>query len=74
VSSASNASGSTITSRAPATLGMRPPHQVWYKPLTTIQNAIVGKSEVYRYKDTHLPVTWQQSGTENNVFVGNFSM
>ena len=50
------------------------PHQIWYKPLTAIQDAIVGKSEVYRYKDGHLPVTWQQSGTANNVFVGNFSM
>ena len=50
------------------------PHQIWYKPLTTIQDAIVGKSEVYRYKDSYLPVTWQQSGTANNVFVGNFSM
>ena len=50
------------------------PHQIWYKPLTTIQDAIVGKSEVYRYKDTHLPVMWQQSGAENNVFVGSFSM
>ena len=50
------------------------PHQIWYKPLTTIQDAIVGKSEVYRYKDRHLPVTWQQSGTANNVFVGTFSM
>ena len=50
------------------------PHQIWYKPLTAIQNPIVGKSEVYRYKDTHLPVTWQQGGVENNVFVGNFSM
>jgi len=54
--------------------GCTQPHQIWYKPLTTIQNAIVGKSEVYRYKDTHLPVTWQQSGTENNVFVGDFSI
>ena len=54
--------------------GCTQPHQIWYKPLTTIQNAIVGKSEIYRYKDTHLPVTWQQSGTENNVFVGDFSM
>ena len=50
------------------------PHQIWYKPLATIQNAIVGKSEIYRYKDSHLPVTWQQSGTANNVFVGTFSM
>ena len=50
------------------------PHQIWYKPLTAIQNPIVGKSEVYRYKDTHLPVTWQQGGVENNVFVGDFSM
>ncbi len=50
------------------------PHQIWYDPLTAIQNAIVGKSEVYRYKDTHLPVMWQQSGTANNVFVGSFSM
>ena len=50
------------------------PHQIWYEPLTTIQNAIVGKSEVYRYKDSHLPVMWQQSGTANNVFVGSFSM
>ena len=54
--------------------GCTQPHQIWYKPLTTIQNAIVGKSEVYRYKDSHLPVTWQQSGAENNVFVGNFLM
>ncbi len=54
--------------------GCTQPHQIWYKPLTTIQNAIVGKSEIYRYKDTHLPVTWQQSGAENNVFVGDFSM
>ena len=50
------------------------PHQIWYEPLTAIQNAIVGKSEVYRYKDTHLPVMWQQSGASNNVFVGSFSM
>ena len=50
------------------------PHQIWYDPLTAVQNAIVGKSEVYRYKDTHLPVMWQQSGTANNVFVGSFSM
>ena len=50
------------------------PHQIWYEPLTAIQNVIVGKSEVYRYKDVHLPVTWQQSGTANNVFVGSFSM
>ena len=49
------------------------PHQIWYEPLTAIQNAIVGKSEVYRYKDTHLPVMWQQSGASNNVFVGSFS-
>lgn len=54
--------------------GCTQPHQIWYKPLTTIQNAIVGKSEVYRYKDTHLPVTWHQGGAENNVFVGDFSM
>ena len=50
------------------------PHQIWYKPLTAIQDAIVGKSEVYQYKDTHLPVKWQQSGATNNVFVGSFSM
>ena len=54
--------------------GCTQPHQIWYEPLTTIQNAIVGKSDVYRYKDAHLPVTWQQSGTENNVFVGGFSI
>ena len=50
------------------------PHQIWYEPLTEIQNAIVGKSEVYRYKDTHLPVNWQQGDAANNVFVGSFSM
>ena len=54
--------------------GCTQPHQIWYTPLAAIQNAIVGKSEVYRYKDTHLPVTWQQGGIENNVFVGDFSM
>ena len=54
--------------------GCTQPHQIWYKPLTAIENPIVGKSEVYRYKGTHLPVTWQQSGAENNVFVGSFSL
>lgn len=54
--------------------GCTQPHQIWYKPLTAIQNAIIGKSEVYRYKDTHLPVTWSQGGAENNVFVGAFVM
>ena len=50
------------------------PHQIWYEPLTKVQNAIVGKSEVYRYKDTHLSVNWQQGDAANNVFVGSFSM
>lgn len=50
------------------------PHQIWYEPLAPVQNAIVGKSEVYRYRDTQLPVTWHQGGTVNNVFVGDFSM
>ena len=50
------------------------PHQIWYEPLTMIKNAIVGKSEIYRYKDTYLPVNWQQGDTANNVFVGSFSM
>lgn len=50
------------------------PHQIWYEPLTEIQNAIVGKSEIYRYKDSHLPVNWVQGDAANNVFVGNFSM
>ena len=50
------------------------PHQIWYEPLTKVQNPIVGKSEVYRYKDSYLPVNWQQGDAANNVFVGNFSM
>lgn len=50
------------------------PHQIWYEPLTEIQNAIVGKSEIYRYKDKHLSVNWQQGDAANNVFVGSFSM
>ena len=50
------------------------PHQIWYEPLIEVQNPIVGKSEVYRYKDTHLPVNWQQGEATNNVFVADFSM
>ncbi len=50
------------------------PHQIWYQPLAPVQNAIVGKSEVYRYQDTHLAVTWHQGSAVNNVFVGDFSM
>lgn len=50
------------------------PHQIWYKPLTKINEAIVGKSEVYCYKDSCLPVNWQQGEASNNVFVGSFSM
>lgn len=50
------------------------PHQIWYEPLIEISNAIVGKSDMYRYKDSYLPVNWQQGEAANNVFVGNFSM
>ena len=50
------------------------PHQIWYQPLIEVQNPIVGKSEIYRYKDIHLPVNWQQGEATNNVFVGSFSM
>ncbi|RKU30749.1 hypothetical protein C6497_03460 [Candidatus Poribacteria bacterium] len=50
------------------------PHQIWYKPLIALDNPIVGKSEVYRYKDSYLTVNWQQGDTLNNVFVGSFSM
>lgn len=50
------------------------PHQIWYEPLTKVENAIVGKSEVFRYKDKFLPVKWQQGETLNNVFVGSFSL
>lgn len=50
------------------------PHQIWYETLTEVKDAIVGKSEVYKYKDTHLPVNWQQGDAANNVFVGSFSM
>ncbi len=50
------------------------PHQIWYETLTEIKDTIVGKSEIYQYKDTHLPVNWQQGDAANNVFVGNFSM
>lgn len=50
------------------------PHQIWYEPLIEVQNPIVGKSEIYRYKDTHLPVNWQQGEATNNVFVADFSM
>ena len=50
------------------------PHQIWYKPLIALDNPIVGKSEVYRYKDSYLTVNWQQGDALNNVFVGSFSM
>lgn len=50
------------------------PHQIWYKPLITLDNPIVGKSEVYRYKDSYLTVNWQQGESLNNVFVGSFTM
>lgn len=50
------------------------PHQIWYEPLIDIKDVIVGKSEIYSYKDNYLPVKWQQGGTVNNVFVGTFSM
>lgn len=50
------------------------PHQIWYEPLIEVQNPIVGKSEIYRYKDIHLTVNWQQGEATNNVFVGSFSM
>ncbi len=50
------------------------PHQIWYKPLIALDNPLVGKSEVYRYKDSYLTVNWQQGNALNNVFVGSFSM
>ena len=50
------------------------PHEVWYKPLETIDTAVVGKSNLYRYKDTTLAVTWNRSEPSNNIFVGGFEM
>ena len=50
------------------------PHEVWYKPLETIDTAVVGKSNLYRYKDTILAVTWNRSEPSNNIFVGDFTM
>ena len=50
------------------------PHEVWYKPLETIDTAIVGKSNLYRYKDTVLAVRWNRSEPSNNIFVGRFTM
>ncbi|MCH8294595.1 DUF1326 domain-containing protein [Candidatus Poribacteria bacterium] len=50
------------------------PHHIWYKPLEKIDNAIVGKSKAYEYKDSILPVTWSQGEPTNNIFVGNFVM
>jgi hypothetical protein len=50
------------------------PHEVWYKPLEKIDTAVVGKSHLYRYKDTILPVKWNRSEPENNIFVGGFTM
>ena len=50
------------------------PHEVWYKPLEAIDTAVVGKSNLYRYKDTILPVTWRRSEPSNNIFVGGFVM
>ena len=50
------------------------PHEVWYKPLEQINAAIAGKSKSYRYKDTVLPVMWDQGEPVNNVLVGSFTM
>ena len=50
------------------------PHQIWYDPLIKVNDVIVGKSEIYSYKDKYLPVNWQQGDVTNNVFVANFSM
>ena len=50
------------------------PHQIWYDPLTEVENPIVGKSEVYCYKDKYLSVNWHQGDASNNVFVADFSM
>ncbi len=65
----------TLTANRYPCAGCTQPHQIWYKPLTDIQNAIVGKSDTYRYKDKDtLPVMWSQGGQENNVFVGSFTI
>ena len=50
------------------------PHEVWYKPLETIDTAVVGKSNFYRYKDTPLAVAWNRSEPSNNIFAGGFEM
>ena len=50
------------------------PHEVWYKPLDKIDTAVVGKSSLYWYKDTVLPVKWNRSEPDNNIFVGGFTM
>lgn len=50
------------------------PHQIWYKPPEQVDDAVVGKSKVYRYEDAILPTTWNQGEPANNVFVGKFTM
>lgn len=50
------------------------PHQIWYDPLIKVNDVIVGKSEIYCYKDKYLSVNWQQGDAANNVFVAKFSM
>lgn len=47
------------------------PHQVWYQPLVTIQQAEVASAKRAVYRDRVLGTVWQR-GEENSVFIGHF--
>ena len=50
------------------------PHQIWYSPLSKIDNTAIGKSTVYSYQDKLLPVKWKIGQSINNIFFGRFSI
>ena len=50
------------------------PHQIWYSPLSKINNTAIGKSTVYSYQDKSLSVKWEIGQSINNIFVGQFSI
>ena len=48
--------------------------QIWYQPLASAQNLIVGKTTRTAFNDKSLDVSWDDNQEANSAFVGTFTL
>jgi hypothetical protein len=48
--------------------------QIWYQPLSTVENVLVGKTTQHQFRDAGLGLTWNDAQEANSAFVGSFTL